>query len=235
MKERILKVLKDPIKLGTTSFFFFIICCFYPVNSFLSRSIFIAAFVLFWFSPYITGVRNKKFIVGHLVLTVMLILSPLAFFKTESKEAFKSLYLKNLGSFEGVSYFWGGENFIGIDCSGLPRKSLINAYFYTGQLQKAFSTWWYDSSAKALGENYRNYTADICSFNSLRDVDYSLIKSGDLAITANGVHVIVYLGNKRWIQADPQQGRVVIEDPLTTKSSWFDVKVKIVRWMDLNN
>ena len=235
MKERILKVIKDPVKLGTTSFFFFIICWFYPVNSFLSRSIFIAAFLFFWISPYIAGVRNKKFIISHFVLTVLLISSPLWLFKTSSKDAFKQIYLKNLKSFEGVSYFWGGENFIGIDCSGLPRKSLINSYFYTGQMKNAFITWWYDSSARALSENYRDYTVNICSYSSLRVVDYSLIQPGDLAITADGVHVIVYLGDEKWIQADPSQGKVVIENPQTTKSSWFDIKVNMVRWKKLNN
>jgi len=86
-----------------------------------------------------------------------------------------------------------------------------------------------------LGENYRDYTVNVCSFPSLRKVDYSKIEEGDLAITANGIHVIVYLGNEQWIQADPEQQRVVIEDPHTTASSWFDVKVKIVRWKALNN
>lgn len=235
MKEKILKVLNDPIKLGSTTLFLFIISYFYPVNSFLSRSIFLFAFALFWFSPYIAGVRNKKIIVFHVILTLGLFLFPTFFFEKKPSDEFRNLYLKNLKSFEGVSYFWGGENFIGIDCSGLPRKALINSYFYTGQFNKAFSTWWYDSSAKALGENYREYTVNICLFDSLRQVDYSLLNPGDLAITANGVHVIVYLGNEKWIQADPVQGKVVVEDPFGTKSSWFDVKVNIVRWKDINN
>ena len=235
MKERIKKIFKDPLKLGASSFFFFIICCFYPVNSFLSRSIFLAAFFLFWFSPYIAGIRTKKFIISHSFLTIILLSFPFLFFKSSSNDHLKTLYLKNLKSFEGVSYFWGGENFIGIDCSGLPRKSLINAFFFTGQVKEAFYTWWYDSSARALSENYRDYTVNICSFESLRVVDYSLITSGDLAITSDGVHVLVYLGDEKWIQADPSQGKVVIEDPQTTNSNWFDLKVNIVRWKTLNN
>ena len=235
MKERIFKVIKDPIKLGTTCFFFLILCWMYPVNSFLSRTVFLVAFLTFWVSPYIAGVRNRKFIIGHCLLTLIICFLPLILFKKPSEEKFRELYIKNLRSFEGTSYFWGGENFIGIDCSGLPRKSLINSYFYTGQLQKALSTWWYDSSAKALGENYRDYTKKIASFESLRKMDYTMLEAGDMAITANGVHVIVFLGDERWIQADPAQGKVTIENPHTTKSSWFDVKVNIVRWTSLNN
>lgn len=235
MKEQLKKILKDPLKFGAACFFFFIICCFYPVNSFLSRSVFLLAFGLFWLSPYIAGLRSKKCVFVHLLLTVGLLLAPGIIFPNKSSDEFKKLYLKNLQSFEGVSYFWGGENFIGIDCSGLARKSLINSYFYSGQLTKAFSTWWYDCSAKALAENYRDYTVNVCSFSSLREVDYSKISAGDMAVTASGIHVIVYLGNNKWIQADPEQGKVVVEDPAATRSSWFDVKVNIVRWKVLED
>ena len=235
MKERLLKVFKDPYKLGFSTLFLFIACWFYPVNSFLARSTLITVFFLFWFSPYISGVRNKKFILIHGLATILLILFPYLLINKGNKAQIKTLYLKNLQSFEGVAYYWGGENIIGIDCSGLPRKSLMNACFYTRNFENAFELWWYDSSAKALKENYRNYTEKVISFSSLRHVDYSKIQEGDMAVTVDGAHVIVYLGNKRWIQADPMQGRVVIEDPESTKSSWFDVKVGIVRWKALTN
>lgn len=235
MLKRLNKVLKDPYKLAFSSLFLFIACWFYPVNSFLSRMTLIFLFILFWFSPYVAGVRQKKFILCHLLTTIFLFALPFLLIRNDGKSEIKELYLKNLESFAGTGYYWGGENTIGIDCSGLPRKSMMNAYFYTGNFGKSTELWWYDSSAKALKENYRGYTVNVASFSSLKNVDYSLIESGDMAVTASGAHVIVYLGEQKWIQADPDQGKVVIEDPKTTKSSWFDVKVNIVRWKSLNN
>ncbi|MCM8528901.1 MAG: C40 family peptidase [Lentisphaeraceae bacterium] len=230
MKDAIKKILQDPYSLSLSSLFLFIACWFYPVNSFLSRCTLICIFLFFWFSPYIAGVRNLKFIIAHLLLTIFVIASPFIFIRKSKPFETNELYLKNLHSFAGTPYYWGGENLIGIDCSGLPRKSMMNACFYTGLFSKAAELWWYDSSARALSEHYRNYTEKVASFSSLRQVDYSLLKAGDMAVTSDGIHVIVYLGNERWIQADPNQGRVVIEDPKVTKSSWFDLKVNVVRW-----
>ena len=235
MTNSLKKVLKDPYKLETSGLFLFIACWFYPVNSFLSRVTLLAVFLLFWLSPYIAGVRHKKFILGHITFTLLLFISPFLLIEKKSTVNLKSLYIKNLESFESVAYYWGGENIIGIDCSGLPRKSMMNACFYSGAFRKAIELWWYDSSARALKENYRNYTSKVTSFSSLRNVDYSQIKAGDMAVTASGAHVIVYLGEEKWIQADPEQGRVIIEDPYTTKSGWFDVSVSVVRWNHVSN
>lgn len=229
------KVLKDPYRLGASSLFLFIACWFYPVNSFLARAILIAVFTLFWFSPYIAGVRNKKLMIGHIIFTVTLFSLPSLLIDKKSVGHLQSLYVKNLKSFEGTAYYWGGENLIGIDCSGLPRKSMMNACFFTGHFSKAMELWWYDSSARALKESYRSYTSKVATFGSLRDVDYSLLTAGDMAVTVSGVHVIVYLGEGKWVHADPDQARVVVEGPKLTKSTWFDVKVEVVRWNHLTN
>ena len=231
MIEGLNKVFRDPYKLAFSTLFLFIACWFYPVNSFISRILLIAVFLIFWSSPYIAGVRSLKFMLSHLLLTALLALSPLILIKKGDALKQHKLYLKNLKSFEGTAYYWGGENIIGIDCSGLPRKSMINAYFYTGSFKKALDLWWYDCSAKALKENYRSYTKPVRSFSSLRVVDYSLVKKGDMAISADGAHVIVYLAGNKWIQADPNQGKVLIEDANTTSSPWFDIEVEIVRWI----
>src|SRR5882672_11079140 len=36
-------------------------------------------------------------------------------------------YVRALRRFEGTRYIWGGENRLGIDCSGLMRTALINS------------------------------------------------------------------------------------------------------------
>ena len=63
-------------------------------------------------------------------------------------------YIQELKHYEGVRYVWGGENMLGMDCSGLPRKALRNALLKTAftngngkYLRYAIKTWWLDASA----------------------------------------------------------------------------------------
>ena len=44
-------------------------------------------------------------------------------------------YCRALRWFRGVRYVWGGEGFLGIDCSGLVRKGLVGGSFVTGSEQ----------------------------------------------------------------------------------------------------
>lgn len=205
----------------------------YPVNSFLIRVWLIVNVLITILAVGIIVSKKRhlaKPVIGGVLLSVIIIFSS-KLFGTKNLEEY---YLISLKSYEGTRYHWGGENSLGIDCSGLPRKALINAFYSRGKYLKGLEMWWFDCSAKAMSEGYRDYTVKIASFKSLRKVDYSRIKPGDLAVTASGVHVIVYLGEEKWIQADPEQGRVVIEEPTTTASSWFDTPVNIVRWQSIN-
>jgi hypothetical protein len=61
----------------------------------------------------------------------------------------------------------------------------------------------------------------------------SKVKVGDLAVAAHGLHILAYLGDGRWIQADPNAGKVIIE-AVPSKNSWMQGPVKIVRWRVLN-
>ena len=90
--------------------------------------------------------------------------------------------------------------------------------------------WWFDTSAKALGENYRDFTFPINVNGNLKVMDYSQILPGDLAVTKNGVHVLVYVGNDKWIQADPGEGKVLTLNARTEDNIWFDSDVSIHRW-----
>lgn len=205
----------------------------YPVGSTLTKAAFLGLLILNAAGPYFIGITWKKLKIFHSSIIALVVIFILIRPYTTSGNV-SEIYLQNLKSYEGSRYIWGGENFLGIDCSGLPRKSLISALFTKGEYLKGLELWWYDCSAKAMSEGYRNYTSKVGSFNSLRKADYKLLEPGDLAVTASGIHVIVYLGNERWIQADPEQGSVVIENPATTPSSWFDTEVNIFRWQAIN-
>jgi len=146
-------------------------------------------------------------------------------------------YLRRLTGYEGSPYFWGGENSRGIDCSGLPRRSFRDALLVYGVRHgngRAFRSWleqwWFDASAKALSEGYRDYTEATGVDGKIRTMDYTPVEPGDLAITTDGIHALVYAGEGKWIQADPGLGVVATLEGRTDENPWFRVPVTIHRW-----
>ena len=51
-----------------------------------------------------------------------------------------------------------------------------------------------------------------------------------MAITQDGIHVLVYLGDGNWIQADPMTKKVFTGNPATLTNYWYAEPVNIVRW-----
>ncbi len=147
--------------------------------------------------------------------------------------------IQGLKEYEGTRYVWGGENRIGIDCSGLVRRGLINANIRTGFLtlnprliREAIHLWWNDCSAMSLRDGYRSLSTPISDARSINSIDVTILHPGDLAVTANGVHVLAYLGGMEWIEADPGVMRV-LRVQVPSDNVWFTVPVKIVRWTQL--
>jgi hypothetical protein len=137
-------------------------------------------------------------------------------------------------------YVWGGESRIGIDCSGLMRRGLIDAALKQGLLRGnprlvrlGLSVWWHDCTARDLGQGYRGMTIPILTAPSVNAIDQSAIQAGDLAVTASGVHVLAFIGNSTWIEADPTAHRVLIVRVPEPANGWFGVPVRVVRWRTL--
>jgi len=152
-------------------------------------------------------------------------------------EELRQEYVRRMVGFEGTKYHWGGESSRGIDCSGLPRRAFRDALLTYGvqhlnglAFRSCAEQWWFDASARALGEGYRGYTKPTGVTGTIRDMDYDGLVPGDVAVTSGGGHILAYVGGGRWVQADPGIGAVVTLDGRTGDSVWFRTAVTIHRW-----
>lgn len=172
--------------------------------------------------------------ISIILLTGILLLLP---GRKTNVELLRQYYIKALQSYQNTTYIWGGENRLGIDCSGLIRQGLIKANLQLGLttvnpslLRQALSLWWYDASAEALRDQYREYTIRGKQFASINEINYSQIQPGDLAVTTDGVHILAYLGQQTWIEADPNYGKVITVKVPDLKNPWFQMPVYLLRW-----
>jgi len=151
--------------------------------------------------------------------------------------ALRREYARSLRGYEGARYVWGGETALGIDCSGLPRCALMKANWRQGILtanprliRESIALWWFDSSAHALMDGYRDKTRLLVVTPSLNKFDYARLLPGDFAVTAGGAHALVYLGEKTWIEADPGPARRVVTLQVPGHSAWLQMPAHIMRW-----
>lgn len=150
-------------------------------------------------------------------------------------------YIRACAGYDGVGYLWGGESRLGIDCSGLVRRGLIDAQLWLGLtngnaplLWQAAGWWWHDLSALALRDGESGATARVVANVTLNTLDYGQVQPGDIMVTANGVHCMVYLGDRIWIQADPTRGYVFREAAPSRSNSWYNSAAHIVRWREFS-
>lgn len=210
---------------------------FNPVNDTLSKLTYLTAVFIAFIGSLLLLWRFPRFRFLPVLIAGLISLPFLLPGRPVDPSDLHETYIDELRNFEGCPYHWGGESRFGIDCSGLPRRSLINALMRRGiaglnasALRHAAGLWWYDASAKALSEGYRDETIPLGNDGKLRELDLAKLSTGDLAVTQGGAHMLVYLGDGNWIQADPGVGNVITENALRDSNPWFSYRVTTHRW-----
>ncbi len=155
------------------------------------------------------------------------------------KAALRAADQARLRAFEHTRYVWGGETHAGIDCSGLARIALCEALVAEGVRTanprllgpRLWRVWWQDVRAEALRDGRFGLTIPVGNAPRLAGYDSPDLRPGDLAVTAPGRHVLVYLGRRRWIEANPDDRRVVINRAgPDSPRGYFHIPAAILRW-----
>lgn len=210
-----------------------VLIALFPISNRMTRIIEIGAFSLTFLALLILAWPKKALricILIPLLAGFLFLLLP----TTQSLPftELKHSYLSHLKRYESVNYVWGGENFLGMDCSGLVRRAMVDALLDTGfrafnprLVRDGIRLWWTDATAQGLGdgtdtEPIQTTPAPLPTLTHLQP--------GDLIVSADGIHVLAYLGDDKWIDADPSAGKVRILP--TSENPWLVEPVRIVRW-----
>jgi hypothetical protein len=161
-----------------------------PVNSKILKLALLACIVGAWTGSTILGWKRKPLRSVALILPFVVLIPFILPSGDIDPAEMRQDYVRRMNEFEGTKYFWGGEGSRGIDCSGLPRRAFRDALLtygikhFNGRAFRAYiEQWWFDASAKALGEGYRSYTSPIGTSGTIQKMDYASLVPGDLAVT----------------------------------------------------
>ena len=210
----------------------------FPVSNRMTRVSGLVLLAVVWFG-LIALYWNRRVLrislLGLTVLAVGFLLLPAR--RLPDTAVLRSNYVAGMQRYESVPYYWGGESPKGIDCSGLIRRGLIDSLFLqglraldAGLVRRAFSLWWHDTTARALGQQHGGETIHVLDTPSINTLDHTKVLAGDLAVTRDGMHIMAYTDGKVWIEADPGAGRVICVTAPSSDNIWFQSPMRIVRW-----
>ena len=228
-----MKYLRVPLVLSVAAIG---ISAYSPINDTVNRLLFLGGVIGIWLALVLLVWRHRLgrrglFAVPFIVVVIVMLPG------RASQKALHQAYVQRLKGYAETPYVWGGENKRGIDCSGLPRRALQEALLWQGLRQfdgscvrEAVVQWWQDASARDLGTGLRDLTVSLGIRGKIRDLKTIDLWPGDFAVTADGVHLVVYLGDEQWIQADPSAMKVISQDGRTAENPWFSRTVTLHRW-----
>lgn len=196
----------------------------YPVRTTSTR----LAIILLALFPYayLHIILWRKHHVGKVLLGLSAVILIWALSSYQLKQINPSHFIKHLQSFEDTKYVWGGETAWGIDCSGLIRQAMVHSYLSSGRIGSAFQVWFFDCPAKNFAVQYKDLFAAVVDSGTINTLDHSLLKPGAIAVTKSGLHILAYLGNEQWIQASPNDKKVISKHHLA-EDLWFLEYVEI--------
>lgn len=227
---------KMPRLLGVVFWFLFMAALLNPINSGMARlALLVTGGVFFLLS--LSFVWHKKALrLSLLIPSAVVILFLLLPGRQVDPLRLQQAYPESLRQYEGIRYHWGGENKLGIDCSGLIRKAMIRTLaregvfnLNPGPVRKALELWWYDTSAEAFGKEYRGLTRRLASYPATREIPEDRLKPGDVVVTQDGIHIMAFLGDGLWIEADPGEEKVIVVRAADTRNQWFYAPVHHLR------
>jgi len=209
----------------------------YPVRSELTRSLFFV--VLAALEICAVGALWRFRWVRWLPLLPLLLVGLFLVLpgRTPDAASLRRAYIAALHRYEGTSYVWGGEGVRGVDCSGLLRAALVDAHTREALMtlnpelaRRALWFWWHDASAMEMLNGYKGETAKVGNAARLMDIPAAEMTPGDFAVTEDCSHVLAWLAPDSWIEADPEELKVMQLDTHQA-NGWNRVIVVPCRWV----
>jgi cell wall-associated NlpC family hydrolase len=91
--------------------------------------------------------------------------------------------------------------------------------------------WWRDLSGSDMVKGRYGYLRTIGQVRKIAGSDEFDLLPGDVAVIGSGAHVLIYVGGNRWVEANPDDGKVVINAAFTDSvRPYFNTRATFMRW-----